>query len=327
MGKLWVDQLRPNNIRDIVQQDEIKKIIENAIKEKNITHMLFYGPPGTGKTTTALALVKEMFKCDDVLKFDKLIKERVMELNASDERGIKVVRDKIKTFASGSLDMQIPNIPPFKVIILDEADAMTSDSQFALRRIMEKYTHITRFILICNYVTKIITPLSSRCTKLRFQSISVDSMNTVINRIKDISIDKPNVTYLYEVSNGDLRKAINIIQRASYISKQVTTETIREISGQVPESKINHILNTLKNDNISYKDILTLAKEFCNDGYSGLCLLKDLFDRIVVDTLINDKEKSMLLVTMSDIDHYINDNANEFIQIIKLFSWIKSLYH
>jgi replication factor C subunit 2/4 len=325
MGKLWVDQYRPQLIKDIVQQDDIKQIIEHAINEKNITHMLFYGPPGTGKTTTALALVREMFKCDDVLKSDKLMNERVLELNASDERGIKVVRDKIKTFASASLDTQVVSVPAFKVIILDEADAMTSDSQFALRRIIEKYTTLTRFILICNYVTKIITPLSSRCTKLRFQSISADSLHKIMNRI-NVELDQDTLQYLYDVSNGDLRKAINIIQRASYISDKITKDTIRDISGQVAEKVVADILLKLQNKNITYQQILDMAKHFCNDGFSSLGLVKDMFDKIVTDPNINDKRKNKLLVTISDIDHYINDNANEYIQIVKLFSYVKSLY-
>jgi replication factor C subunit 2/4 len=180
INNLWVEKYRPKKVIEIVQQNEIKLLLEQAIIKKNLTHMLFYGPPGTGKTSTALALAKQLYylprkkgedKWTHYERNDKLFKERVIELNASDESGIKVVRDKIKNFANSAINtIEDNNIPSFKIIILDEADAMTSDSQFALRRIIELFTHSTRFILICNYVTKIIEPLTSRCAKFRFQT-------------------------------------------------------------------------------------------------------------------------------------------------------------
>jgi replication factor C subunit 2/4 len=319
MVNLWVDHYRPHCIKDIVQQDEIKHIIENAIVSNSLTHMLFYGPPGTGKTSTALAMVKEMFcKTSDIILNQKVLQERTLELNASDERGIKVVREKIKTFASASLNNHYNHVPPFKVIILDEADAMTNDSQFALRRIIEKYTHITRFILVCNYVTKIITPLSSRCTKLRFQQISPTSLQTIVHRIKEVDINCDCIEYVYEICGGDLRKAINIIQRASYINKKVTKDIISEISGQIPEKHVELIWNKLKGQ-ITYPEIVRLAKNFCDDGYSSLCLVNNLFQLVMKDDL-DDTQKGKMLLALSDIDYYINDNANEFIQIVKMFS-------
>jgi replication factor C subunit 2/4 len=311
-------------VEDIVQQDEVKRIVKNAIECNTITHMLFYGPPGTGKTTTALATVKEMFcRTKDNILNQKIFQERVLELNASDERGIKVVREKIKIFASSSLNNHYTDVPPFKVIILDEADALTNDSQYALRRIIEKYTTITRFILICNYVTKIITPLSSRCVKLRFQNVSTESLRKIVSRIKDIVIDDTTLNFVYTICNGDLRRGINLLQRACYVNKTVTKDIIEEISGYIPDDYVDKIWSQLSST-ICYPNILKVAKQFCDDGYSSLCLIKRMCDKIIGSGDVSETNKSKLLIALSDIDHYINDNANEYIQIVKLFSLVAS---
>ncbi len=176
--------------------------------------MLFYGPPGTGKTSTVLALAKELYGPD-------LFKTRVLELNASDERGISIVREKVKNFAR----MQLSNLPagsrskypcpPFKIVILDEADSMTQDAQSALRRTMETYSNITRFCLICNYVTRIIDPLASRCSKFRFKSLDQQNAKKRLEEIaekEDVGLEEGAVETLIRCSEGDLRKAITFLQ-------------------------------------------------------------------------------------------------------------------
>ena len=156
----WVEKYRPTNVNDILSQDEIVNCLNSAIINKNLPHLLFHGPPGVGKTTTALALCNHLF--------GDSYRDRILELNASDDRGIDIVRKKIKTFASLSISQNKENddLPPFKIIILDEVDNMTQDAQAALRRIMESYSKITRFILICNYITYVIEPINSRCVNL-----------------------------------------------------------------------------------------------------------------------------------------------------------------
>lgn len=186
----WVEKYRPGNIGEVVYQEEVVLTLKKAISTSTLPHLLFYGTPGTGKTSTILAIAKQFYRTP------KLFKERVLELNASDERGIDVIRHKVKEFGmistgSGSGSGSAANgggvpppPPPFKIIILDEADSMTQDAQNALRRTMEVYSSNTRFCLICNFISRIIEPLASRCAKFRFKPIPND---VVISRLKEIS--------------------------------------------------------------------------------------------------------------------------------------------
>lgn len=182
--------------------------------------MLFYGPPGTGKTSTILALAKELFG-------PEMFRTRVLELNASDERGISIVREKVKDFARMQLSNPPPNYkdrypcPSYKIIILDEADSMTQDAQSALRRTMETYSKITRFCLICNYVTRIIDPLASRCSKFRFKSLDQVNASKRLEEIatnENVNLESGAVNTLVRCSEGDLRKAITFLQSATKLA-------------------------------------------------------------------------------------------------------------
>ena len=167
----WVEKYRPETVDEVSHQAEVTRALSSAIESGNIPHLMFYGPPGTGKTSTILALAKELFG-------HEFFRQRVTELNASDERGIAVVREKIKKFAQRKIAKHPDgrtNVPPIQICILDEADSMTSDAQAALRRIIEQYSATTRFCIICNYVSKIIDPLASRCVKFRFSPIAKDA--------------------------------------------------------------------------------------------------------------------------------------------------------
>lgn len=168
----WVDKYRPQKLADIVYQDDVIKMLNNVLETGNLPHLLFHGYPGTGKTSTILAIARELFG-------SKKFKERVIELNASDERGINVVRHKIVTLAKSAVSAKDPNYlcPSYKLIILDEADAMTTEAQSALRKTMEDNSDVTRFCFICNYINQIIDPITSRCVKFRFKPICAKVMS------------------------------------------------------------------------------------------------------------------------------------------------------
>jgi replication factor C subunit 2/4 len=222
----WVEKYRPTNLSEITTQHNVVESLRKGIQTKNIPHLIFYGASGCGKTSTILALSRELF--------GKEYSNRIIELNASDERGINIVRDKIKMYAKQAVKLS-DNIPPWKIIILDEADTMTPDSQFALRRIIEEYSKITRFCIICNYHNKIIDPIISRCSLFCFKSISDED---IFNKLKEISV-KENfncsdtlIKKIIKISRGDLRKAINFLQKCyNAYDEKYNQEILEEIAG------------------------------------------------------------------------------------------------
>jgi replication factor C subunit 2/4 len=333
-NSVWIEKYRPTNINKVIQQDEIKQLIASKKKLSDLPHLLLYGPPGTGKTTTALAICKYIFNSDSThsVNYKKILKERVLELNASDERGIKIVREKIKTFAAQALNTYT-NIPFFKIIILDEADVMTNDSQFALRRIMEQFSHITRFVLICNYVTKIIPPLSSRCSRYKFNTINLSSMKTIIGNIltnenvyyNDLTINDISQS-LFNYSNGDLRKAITMLQRSVYVSnindEALSGKLIDSISGQIPKELIVQLYSESKQKSNSYLNITKMLIHILNDGYPSSGILNELSSVILNDNDLNDSHKSAIFIKMSDISNLLSNGSGDYIQLLTLCSYI-----
>lgn len=227
MSSSWIEKYRPKHLKNIIGQNNIISTIKNMIKNNySITNLLFYGMPGTGKTTTILSLCYELFGPNN-------FKNRVLELNASDERGIGVVRDSILRFAKTSLSSPDPNYPspPIKLIILDEADAMTYDAQSALRKIMEDYLETTRFCIICNYIEKIIKPIVSRC--MFFNFVPLDN-KLIIRHLKKIAekeklkLNDEDIENIYKSYNGDLRQAISSLQQLKYIDDEDLEDEIME---------------------------------------------------------------------------------------------------
>ncbi len=317
----WVDKYRPRHISSIAHQDEIKKVLYNTLKTGNLPNFIFYGPPGTGKTSAILALAYELFG-------PRLINERVLELNASDQRGINVVRDKIIKFAKESIsdpDPEYPS-PPYKIIILDEADAITLDAQAALRKVIESASKITRFCFTCNYIEKIIQPIISRCVKFRFKPLSSDILNerlSSIAKFEKINIPNDCINRIGEISEGDCRKAIMILQNCKYIIKikngNMTVEDCDELTGTTPQKKLNEIWTNLINSNIY--EINTLAKSVLYNGVNINDLLKFLKNKIIDSKLSNDN-KSKLVLEILNVNTKLLEKADEYLQILYLFSII-----
>ncbi|KAK7900852.1 Subunit of heteropentameric Replication factor C (RF-C) [Exophiala xenobiotica] len=236
----WVEKYRPRSLEDVRSQDHVVQTLNRMVHASNLPHLLLYGPPGTGKTSTILALCRELFG-------PELFHSRVLELNASDERGLAVIRERVKQFASLHLVSAPASkeyrerypCPPFKVIILDEADSLTQDAQGALRRVMEIHSKITRFCLCCNYVSRIIDPIASRCSKFRFKALEGGQASERIQEIlsaEKVKYEDGVIERALKVSDGDLRRAINLLQSAARLVGSAT-EQASSSNGQASASK------------------------------------------------------------------------------------------
>lgn len=250
--------------------------------------MLFYGPPGTGKTSTILALAKELYG-------PEMFKSRVLELNASDERGISIVREKVKDFARMQLSNPPPHYkekypcPPYKIIILDEADSMTQDAQSALRRTMETYSKITRFCLICNYVTRIIDPLASRCSKFRFKMLDQENAK---KRLQDISenegvkLESGAIDTLIKCSEGDLRKAITFLQSAARLVGPAKVSRPKR-SGR---SKKRRVVEEDEDDDGENEDAMDMGGQ--DDAIVTTKIIEEIAG-VIPDRVVNDLIQAM----------------------------------
>ena len=307
----WVEKYRPKKLKDVTSQEEVVESLKKAIKTKNIPHLIFFGPAGCGKTSTILALGRELFG-------EKYWNDRIIELNASDERGINVVRQKIKTYAKHSVRLN-DKIPPWKLIILDEADTMTSDSQFALRRIIEEYSRVTRFCIICNYHNKIIDPIISRCSMFRFKPIS---KKLIIKKLKEIAklenmnCSINNLKKIVDICRGDLRKAINFLQRChNSFGDKINDVLLDEISGVISKSDLDLFFKHCKDTDSDKVDEIIM--KFFNEGYSLVNQIQTLHNRIISSQNYNSSHKSKILSKLVEIDQNLIKGCDEYIQFMR----------
>lgn len=321
----WVDKYRPAKIDEIVYQDDVIKMLKNVLVTGNLPHLLFYGASGVGKTTTILAIARELFG-------PRKFKERVIELNASDERGINIVRNKIVTLAKMSISGNDPKYPcpPFKIIILDEADAMTTEAQSALRKTMEDHSSITRFCFICNYINQIITPITSRCVKFRFKPINEEHMTNKLSFIaqnEKMDISKLAIKKISDISNGDMRKGIMILQNLNYHNKKITVNDVLEIANIIPPEKLSEIINVCTTG--KKKDVIRVKNktdELISSGYPVNVTLSQLVTYIVSCDKLTDKMKTVICYHIAKTEKRLVDGADEYLQLLSVLMCIKSAF-
>jgi replication factor C small subunit len=302
---LWAEKYRPRTLDEVVNQKEIVARLKKFVEEKNMPHLLFAGPPGTGKTTLAHCLAHDLYGDN--------YRQYMLELNASDERGIDVIRSKVKEFAR----TRVAGDVPFKIILLDEADNMTADAQQALRRLMELYTATTRFILAANYPSKIIEPIQSRCAVFRFTPLSKED---VVGRLKYIA-EKEKVKYsedaletIYDLSEGDMRKAINILQAASALG-EATVETVYKVVGLAHPREVRQMLQLALNGNFT-EARSKLRDLMLNYGLSGLDIIKQIHREIFSSDLKLPDEARILIADLAgEIQFRLVEGADDEIQL------------
>ncbi|KAJ1459667.1 replication factor C subunit [Pelagophyceae sp. CCMP2097] len=311
----WVEKYRPKDVKDVAAQEEIVRSLLGAIEQGSLPHLLFYGPPGTGKTSTILALTRMLYA-------PEVWRDRVLEMNASDERGIKVVREKVKKFAQrtvGNVTYAGYPSPPFKIVILDEADTMTREAQGALRRTIETFASSTRFCLVCNYVSRIIEPLASRCAKFRFAPLDSVSMLT---RLKFIAGEE-EVFYTAEVydkilecSRGDMRRAVQLLQScANYYGKDgaVDAAALDEVSGEVPPRLVSDLWAAIRSK--SFERTTAIIETIMLEGFPALATMRRLHDDIVDDENIPDAAKADITEYVARADKNLADSADDALQL------------
>lgn len=329
-SKPWVEKYRPKTLDEVTAQDHAVTVLKKTLQSANLSHMLFYGPPGTGKTSTILALTKELFG-------PELTKTRVLELNASDERGISIVREKIKNFARLTVskpskkDLENYPCPPYKIIILDEADSMTADAQSALRRTMETYSNVTRFCLICNYVTRIIDPLASRCAKFRFKPL--DTSNALerlqyVAKQEDVKYEEGTLGRILTISAGDLRKAITLLQSGSKLvdytgNDQIAIKQIEELAGVVPTTVVEEMVKHINSKDLN--QLIAFTNDFIKSGWSGVSIVDQLHDYYITNENYDTDFKNKLSLMLFDTDSKLTNGTNEHIQLLNLLVKISQL--
>jgi len=306
---IWTEKYRPKKFEGVVGQEDIIKKVQSLTKSLNIPHLLFAGPAGTGKSTLALIVVKELFGAR--------WKENYLELNASDERGIDVVRQKVKDFARTKAIGSVP----FKVIFLDEADALTKEAQQALRRTMENYTSTCRFIMSCNYSSKIIDPIQSRCAIFRFKLLEkkdIEKRVKIIAETENLEISGDTIEALYEASEGDFRRVINLLQASASISPTITSELVNTLMSSTKPAEIKIVLEyALSGDFIKAKG--KLLEVMLKDSVAGTDIIKSI-QKEIWNLPIDDELKVRLTEKTGEVEFRLVEGSDEFIQLEALLA-------
>ncbi|NWX35258.1 RFC5 factor, partial [Notiomystis cincta] len=333
-----VEKYRPQALSELVSHRDILSTVQRFISEDRLPHLLLYGPPGTGKTSTILACARQLYR-------EREFGSMVLELNASDDRGIDIVRGPILSFASTRTIFK----KGFKLVILDEADAMTQDAQNALRRVIEKFTENTRFCLICNYLSKIIPALQSRCTRFRFGPLTLELMVPRLQHViqqEGVDVTEDGMKALVTLSSGDMRRALNILQSTSMAFGKVTEENVYTCTGHPLKSDIANILDWMLNQDFStayrkimelktlkglaLQDILTEIHLFVHRGGErvqlGIILERPNFPPALTECFLLSTVdfppsiRIQLLIKLADIEYRLAAGTSEKIQLSSLIA-------
>ena len=306
--EIWVEKYRPERLEDVVGHPDITERLQSYVDRDDLPHLLFAGPAGTGKTASAVSIAKEIYEDD--------WQDNFLELNASDERGIDVVRDRIKDFARSSFGGH-----DYRVIFLDEADALTDDAQSALRRTMEQFSNNTRFILSCNYSSKIIDPIQSRCAVFRFAQLGDDAVAAHLRTIaenEDLEYTDDGIEALVYAADGDMRRAINALQAASATGEIVDEETVYAITATArPEEIEEMVTEALRGDFTAAR--ATLDDLLTNRGLAGGDII-DQIHRSVWNFDVEEAAAVRLLDRLGEADYRIAEGANERVQLEALLA-------
>ncbi|KAF5735496.1 replication factor C subunit 3-like [Tripterygium wilfordii] len=308
----WVEKYRPQSLADVAAHRDIIDTIDRLTSENRLPHLLLYGPPGTGKTSTILAVARKLY--------GPQYHNMILEMNASDDRGIDVVRQQIQDFAS-TQSFSFGVKASVKLVLLDESDAMTKDAQFALRRVIEKYTKNTRFALICNHVNKIIPALQSRCTRFRFAPLDPIHVTERLKHViaeERLDVSESGLAAVVRLSNGDMRKALNILQSTHMASQQITEEAVYLCTGNPLPKDIEQISYWLLNE--SFSEIFKRTSEI--KARKGLALV-DIVREVtmfVFKIKMPSNVRVQLINDLADIEYRLSFGCNDKLQLGSLIA-------